>query len=148
MMQVEVPTTLTTSPARAACADGVPVRVKCADGDGNAGSQAEALGPGGASQPAILSEVAYSPSILARTPASSGSMPARNSSGGRPPSAAFQSHLWPMAQTLRLTRSGFWMPQSVAAIMSQCSKALAKSLRFSGLCRSQWRSLAQPHSEL
>ena len=45
MMQVEVPTTLTTSPMRHAGADGVPMRVEGADGDGNAGAQAELRGP-------------------------------------------------------------------------------------------------------
>ena len=38
--------------------------------------------------------------------------------------------------------AGFVMPQRVAAIMSQCSNALANWCRFCGLCRSQCSSLA------
>ena len=38
------------------------------------------------------------------------------------------------------------MPASVAATMSQCSSAVTNFARFSGLWRSQWRSLAKPHS--
>ena len=34
----------------------------------------------------------------------SGSTATRNSSGGRPPHLGFHIHLWPMAQTLRLSR--------------------------------------------
>ena len=45
MMQVEVPTTLTTSPMRHAGADGVPVRVEGADRNGDAGAQAELSRP-------------------------------------------------------------------------------------------------------
>ena len=45
MMQVEVPTTLTTSPSRHAGAEGVPVGVEGADGNGDAGAQAEFCGP-------------------------------------------------------------------------------------------------------
>ncbi len=95
----------------------------------------------------MRSEVWYRPPIFARTPASSGSTAARNSSGGSPPSPAFHIHLWPMAQTLRGTSSGSPIPHSTAATMSQCSSAVAKRARFSGLCRSQCSSLAQPHSE-
>ena len=71
----------------------------------------------------------------------------RNSSGGRPPRARFHIHLWPMAQTLRFTFFGSVMPQSVAATMSQCSKAEANCPRLSGLWRSQCSSLENPHSE-
>src|SRR6266702_334828 len=53
----------------------------------------------GESVPAIWSEVAYSPSNFSRTPVSSGSTFVRNSSGGKPPSLAFQSHLCPIAHT-------------------------------------------------
>ncbi len=38
------------------------------------------------------------------------------------------------------------MPASVAATMSQFSKALAKADRLSGLWRNQCSSLANPHS--
>jgi hypothetical protein len=51
-----------------------------------------------------------------------------------------------MAQALRFACLGSAMPQSVAATMSQCSKALAKAARFSGLCRRKCSSLAKPHS--
>ena len=63
------------------------------------------------------------------------------------PVARFHSHLCPIAQTLRLTFFGSVMPHSVAATMSQCSKAEANSDLLSGLCRSQCSSLENPHSE-
>ena len=52
-----------------------------------------------------------------------------------------------MAQTLRLTLAQLLIPHSVAATMSQCSKALANFSRLLGLCRIQWSSFAKPHSE-
>ena len=73
----------------------------------------------------MWSEVRYSPSSLSRMPSKSGSTLERNSCGGRPPHFGFQIHLWPMAQTLRLACRGSVMPASVAATMSQCSKAVA-----------------------
>jgi hypothetical protein len=48
---------------------------------------------------------------------------------------------------LRFTCAGLVIPHSVAATMSQFSKALAKFLRFSGLWRSQCNSFAHPHSD-
>ena len=84
--------------------------------------------------------------VLARracraTPPSSGSTAARNSSGGKPPQRGFHSHLWPMAQTLRVTPRGSVMPQSVAATMSQCSSAVAKRVALVGI-------VAQPVQQL
>src|SRR6266496_1063161 len=101
----------------------------------------------GESVPATVSDVAYSPSNFSRTPASNGSTLVRNSSGGKPSSFAFHSHLCPMAQMLRFAFLGSVMPLSVAATMSQCSNADAQSSRFSGLWRDQSRSLENPHSE-
>jgi len=49
-------------------------------------------------------------------------------------------------QTLRFNSLTVLMPLSVAATMSQCSRAVTKCERFSGLWRSQCRSLAKPHS--
>ena len=97
--------------------------------------------------PASWSEVAYSPCSFSRTPANRGSTFTRKSSGGNPPSLAFHSHLWPMAQMLRFTFAGSLMPHRVAATMSQCSIADANSPRFSGLCRSQCSNFEKPHSE-
>ena len=45
MMQVEVPTTLTTSPSRQPAPMRVPVRIEGADRDGDAGLQPEFLRP-------------------------------------------------------------------------------------------------------
>jgi hypothetical protein len=52
-----------------------------------------------------------------------------------------------MAQTLRFAFRGSVIPQSVAATMSQCSKAEANSARFAGLCRNQCKSFENPHSD-
>src|ERR1039458_9504774 len=147
IMQVEVPTTLTTSSVR----QPAPIASQCAS-NAPTGMGMPGLSPSSAAQcaesrPAIWSEVAYSPPSFSRTPDNNGSTLTRNSSGGRPPSFGFQSHLWPMAHTLRFTRLGSVMPQSVAAIMSQCSKAETNSERFSGLCRNQCRSFEKPHSD-
>src|SRR6266852_2865999 len=101
----------------------------------------------GESFPAIWSEVRYSPSNFSRTPASKGSTLVKNSSGGKPPSFAFQSHLCPMAQMLRLTCFTSVTPHSVAATMSQCSNAETNAERLAGLWRSQCSSLENPHSE-
>ena len=60
--------------------------------------------------------------------------------------AAAQDVQAAIAQTLRLTALASVTPQSVAATMSQCSSAVLKAARFSGLCRSQCSSLANPHS--
>ena len=130
-------------------ADGVPVRVERAHREsGMPGAQPELLRPlGGEVAGDLVRGLRSGPPSLPRTPASSGSTAARNSSGGRPPSAAFHIHLWPMAQTLRGTSAGSVMPHSTAATMSQCSSAVAKRARFSGLWRSQCSSLAKPHSE-
>ena len=48
-----------------------------------------------------------------------------------------------MAQTLRFASLGSVMPLSVAATMSQCSKAEANWLRLSGLWRSQWKQFGK-----
>ena len=96
--------------------------------------------------PAMWFEVRQSPASFSRTPSSRGSSVERNCCGGRPSHLGLHIHLWPMAQALRLTSAGEVMPQRVAATMSQCSKAEANCSRLSGLWRSQWRSLAKPHS--
>src|SRR5437016_8641889 len=101
----------------------------------------------GESLPAIWSELRYSPSNFSRTPVSSGSTLIKNSSGGKPPSFAFHSHLCPMAQMLRFTCFASVMPHNVAATMSQCSNAETNSERLAGLWRSQCSSLENPHSE-
>ncbi len=137
MMQVEVPMTLTTSSQR----QPAPIASQCASkaptGMGIPARKPSFSAHCGERFPAIWSEVAYVPASFSRTPVRSGSTLTRKSSGGRPPREAFQSHLWPMAQMLRLTARGSVMPQSVAATMSQCSNAEAKASRFAGLCRSQ-----------
>ncbi len=71
----------------------------------------------------------------------------RSSSLGKPPSCLFHNHLCPIAQMLRLTFFGSVMPQSVAATMSQCSKADSNAERCAGLWRSQCSSFENPHSE-
>src|SRR5690348_13086904 len=80
-------------------------------------------------------------------PASKGSTSEKNASQGNPPREAFQSHLWPMAQMLRDTREESRCPVRTAATISQCSRAVPRFLRLSGLLRNQCRSLAKPHSE-
>ena len=55
--------------------------------------------------------------------------------------SAFHIHLWPMAQTLRFAFRGSVMPQSVAATMSQCSKAETNFARCVGV-------VAQPVQQL
>src|SRR2546425_12010683 len=67
--------------------------------------------------------------------------------GREAPSEVFHIHLWPIAQMLRLTFFASVMPQSVAATMSQCSKAEMNFERLAELWRSQWRSLEKPHSD-
>src|ERR1700733_11178802 len=98
------------------------------------------------SVPAIELEVRYSPPIFSRIPSNNGSTLDKNDCGGRPPHLGFHIHLCPMAQMLRFTFAGSVTPVSVAATMSQCSSAVAKLSRLSGLCRSQCNSLANPHS--
>jgi hypothetical protein len=94
----------------------------------------------------MWSEVRYSPASFSRTPSSSGSTRERKSCGGSPPQRGFHIHLCPMAQTLRRAFDGSAMPARVAATMSQCSNALAKRARLSGLWRRKCSSLANPHS--
>ncbi len=147
MMQVEVPTTFTTSPVRAPA----PTASQCASnaptGIGIPARSPSFCAHSGASCPASLSLVAYCPCNFARTPLSSGSTCTKKSSAGRPPSESFHIHLWPIAQIERGASAGSSIPQRTAAIMSQCSNALAKRGRFSGLWRSQCSSLENPHSE-
>src|SRR5450432_3669637 len=101
MMQVEVPTILTTSPSDAPApsasqwASNAPTGIGIPDFTPRRAAHSEE------SVPAILSEVAYGPSIFARKPSSSGSISLRASFEGKPPKDSFQSHLWPSAQTLR-----------------------------------------------
>ena len=71
----------------------------------------------------------------------------RKSSGGNPPFDSLHSHLCPIAHTDRGTFSALVSPESTAATMSQCSSAVANRPRLSGLWRSQWSSLANPHSD-
>ena len=147
IMHVDVPMTFTISsvrhpaPIASQCASKAPTGMGIPAGSPNFAAQAEQ------SWPAIWSEVANSPSSWLRTPRNRGSTLTRKLSGGRPPSCAFHSHLCPMAQTLRFTLPGSMMPHRVAATMSQCSKAETNSDRFSGLWRSQCRSLENPHSD-
>ena len=147
MMQVEVPMTFTMSSVRQPAPTASQCASKAPTGIGIPGFNPSFSAQNGESVPAICSEVAYSPCNFSRTPLSSGSTFARNSSGGRPPSFAFHSHLCPIAQMLRFTFLGSVMPQRVAATMSQCSKAETNWPRFSGLCRSQCSSFENPHSD-
>ena len=147
IMQVDVPTTLTISSLR----QPAPMASQCAS-KAPTGMGMPAFKPSCSAHsadrcPARWSEVAYSPCSFSRTPVSSGSTVTRKSSGGSPPSEAFHIHLWPMAQTLRFPFFASVMPHSVAATMSQCSKAETNSPRFPGLCRSQCSSFEKPHSE-
>ena len=103
MMQVDVPTTFTTSPSRIF----EPIASQCAS-NAPTGIGIPARSPSFSAHsaercPASLSLVRYSPPIFARTPASSGSTATRNSSGGSPPHFGFHIHLWPIAQTLRFS---------------------------------------------
>src|SRR5205809_1146793 len=147
MMQVDVPITFTMSSVR----QPAPIASQCAS-NAPTGIGTPAFNPSlsahlGASVPANWSEVAYSPFSFSRTPANNGSTLVRNESGGKPPNWKFQSHLCPAAQTLRFTFPGSVMPHSVAATMSQCSKAETSSARLEGLCRSQCKSFEKPHSD-
>src|ERR1700739_4914419 len=147
MRQVEVPTTLTTSPSL----QPAPIASQCASnaptGKSVPGRKLIFFAHSGERCPASLSEVRYSPPSFSRTPSNNGSTFDKNSCGGRPPQRGFQSHLWPMAHTLRFTVCGSFTPQSVAAAISQFSRAVANLPRCSGLCRSQCSSFANPHSE-
>ena len=97
--------------------------------------------------PAIWSEVAYSPCSFSRTPASKRIDFDEKFLGRQAAELGvphpFVAHRADAAFTLR----GSVMPQSVAAAMSQCSKAVTNCARFSGLCRSQCSSFEKPHSE-
>ena len=132
-MQVDVPTTLTTSPSFAPAPIASQWASNAPTGIGIPARSPSFCAHSEDKVPAILSEVAYSPCNFVRTPLSRGSTFARKLSGGRPPSAGFHIHLCPIAQTLRFACAGFLIPQSVAATMSQCSNALANFSRFSGL---------------
>ena len=121
--------------------------VEGADGDGNSGAQAQPRGPLRAEVSGDLVAGGVAPAKLRADAGERGiETRSRNSSGGSPPRARFHIHLWPMAQTLRETCAGSVMPQRTAATISQCSSAVAKRARLSGLWRSQWSSLAKPHS--
>ena len=146
MMQVDVPTTLTTSLSL----QPAPIASQCAS-NAPTGIGMPALRPISAahfseSVPATESEARYSPPIFSRIPSSSGSTLDRNACGGSPPHFGFHIHLSFIAQILRFTFAGSVTPVNVAATMSQCSSAVANRSRFSGLCRSQCSSLAKPHS--
>ena len=147
MMQVEVPTTFTTSPAPHARADGVPMRVEGARPESGCRREAQACSAqSGVRWPAIWSDVAYVPSSFSRTPARSGSTATRKSSGGKPPEFVphpFVAHGADGALDLRRIAE----PVNTAAAISQCSSAVAKRERFAGLWRSQCSSFEKPHSE-
>ena len=91
--------------------------------------------------PAIWSEVRSARRVSRARRRAADRRAARKSSGGRPPSAAFHIHLWPMAQMLRGTCAGSVMPQSTAATMSQCSSAVTKRVALVGI-------VAQPVQQL
>ena len=141
MMQVEVPTTLTTSPSRQPAPMASQWASNAPTGMGMPARRPSLVGPlCGERWPARWSEVRYSPPSFSRMPSKSGSSLERKDCGGRPPHLGFHIHLWPMAQTLRLTLAGSVTPHSVAATMSQCSKAEAKLVAFVGI-------VAQPVEE-
>src|SRR5580704_7286077 len=147
MMHVEVPTTFTISSVR----QPAPMASQCAS-NAPTGIGIPACNPSFSAQktesfPAIWSDVTHAPASFSLTPANKGSTLTRNSSEGRPPRSGFHSHLCPIAQTLRFTLPGSVIPQSVAAAMSQCSKAETKSARFDGLWRSQCNNFEKPHSD-
>ena len=128
-------------------ADGVPVGIESADGDGNAGVEAEFGGPFGRE---MAGDVVGGEVFAAHFGAHAGQQRIEQRRGtlreGSHPTLGFQSHLWPMAQTLRLRSAvggdaGEGCGDHVAVF--ECGE---KRLRLSGLWRSQWRSLAQPHS--
>src|SRR5207302_2230164 len=123
MMQVDVPTTLTTSPSL----QPAPIASQCAS-NAPTGIGMPALRPISAahfseSVPATESEARYSPPIFSRIPSSSGSTLDRNACGGSPPHFGFHIHLSFIAQILRFAFAASVTPVNVAATMSQCWSA-------------------------
>src|SRR5579872_210027 len=147
MMQVDVPITFTTSPSLAPAPIASQWASRAPTGIGMPERRPSFAAQSDDRPPAIWSDAACSLSNFARMPAKRGSTLARNVSGGSPPRAAFHIHLWPIAQMLRFTFLGSDTPQRVAATISQCSNALAKLSRLSGLYLNQCSSLENPHSD-
>ena len=127
-------------------ADGVPVCVECADGDGDAGAEAEGFGPLGGE---VSGELVAGEVVAAELGADAGE------EGVDGDEELFGRQAVPLGVPHPLVahgadgaaaRAGSVMPQSVAATMSQCSRAVTKRSRLPGLWRSQCSSLAKPHS--
>src|ERR1700759_625759 len=92
MMQVEVPTTLTTSPSR----QPAPIASQCASnaptGIGIPGFNPISPAHFSESVPATESDVRYSPPIFSRIPSNRGSTLERNDCEGSPPHFGFHIH--------------------------------------------------------
>ena len=151
MMQVEVPTTLTTSPESDTRADGVPVRVERADGNRDAGAQAEASRPtAGVRWPAIWSEVEVASAAVCRAmPVSSGSTDGREipRAGSRPaPRSTSICGPWRRCCAARLGGIVDAAEHGGHHVAMFEARWRMRS-RLSGLWRSQCSSLAKPHSE-
>ena len=103
-MQVEVPTTLTTSPSRTPA----PMASQCAS-KAPTGMGMPARRPSFSAHSArevagdLVGGLVAAGRVSRARRRAADRHAARNSSGGKPPSAAFHIHLWPMAQMLRGT---------------------------------------------
>ena len=133
MMQVEVPITLTMSSVR----QPAPIASQCASkaptGNRNAWLEPEFVGPDTPTTSGdLIRRGVFALQFLANTREQRIHF-YQKSLRRQAAQLGFHSHLWPIAQTLRLTFLGSVMPQSVAATMSQCSKAETNSRRLSGL---------------
>ena len=103
MMQVDVPTTFTTSPSltpapmASQCASKAPTGMGMPARRPSFSAHSRRQLPGDLVRGRVPARQLRAHARQQRIDA------ARNSSGGSPPSAAFHIHLWPMAQTLRRT---------------------------------------------
>ena len=141
-MQVEVPTMLTTSPRAAPAPRASQWASKAPTGIGMPGLRPMRSAHSGERVPAMcVGGGVGALQLCRRSHRAAGRRRSRKSSGGKPPSDSFHIHLWPIAQTLRVTLAGSLMPQSVAATMSQFSKRGGGLVAFVGI-------VAQPVEEL
>ena len=142
MMQVEVPTTLTTSPSRTPAPMASQCASKAPTGMGMPALEAELRRPLGreAAGDLVGGGVAAVRAWRARRRAADRRRPGTPPAAARPASRS-TSTCGPWRRRCAGPRRGSVMPQSTAATMSQCSSAVAMRSRLAGV-------VAQPVQQL
>ena len=147
IMQVEVPTTLTTSPARIFAPDRVPMRVDAPTGIGMP-ARSPSRGPLRRDGRRILVEPAIaSAAVSARTPVEQRIDRGEEFIGRKSTHCGFHIHLWPMRRCCGATASDCCDAASVAATMSQCSSAVTNAFSLARIVPQPVQQPSQmPHS--